>query len=186
MNVFPRLYLAWTSFAKPNQEWGKLQCLYSLLCTSFSLKRVKFQFLCCATLVSWLSRFLTSTSVSASTSLHTKLKYSMEVCHFGFFCWPKGFIFFLVSGVPIKTHKDILKNNPPHILVGTPGRILGLTRSKDLKLDKIKHFVIDECDRVLEAVGNLCAVFLLNLSHFSKIFCRHAKGCAGNLPCHAS
>ena len=78
----------------------------------------------------------------------------MEVCHFGFFCWPKGFIFFLVSGVPIKTHKDILKNNPPHILVGTPGRILGLTRSKDLKLDKIKHFVVDECDRVLEALGN--------------------------------
>jgi len=56
------------------------------------------------------------------------------------------------GGVPIKTHKDILKNNPPHILVGTPGRILGLTRSKDLKLDKINHFVVDECDRVLEAL----------------------------------
>jgi ATP-dependent RNA helicase UAP56/SUB2 len=56
------------------------------------------------------------------------------------------------GGVPIKTHKDVLKNNPPHILVGTPGRILGLVRSKDLKLDKIKHFVVDECDRVLEAL----------------------------------
>jgi len=56
------------------------------------------------------------------------------------------------GGVPVKTHKDCLKNTPPHILVGTPGRILGLTRSKDLKLDKIKHFVVDECDRVLEAL----------------------------------
>merc|ERR1740117_1216080 len=28
------------------------------------------------------------------------------------------------GGVNIKTHRDILKNEPPHILVGTPGRIL--------------------------------------------------------------
>jgi len=56
------------------------------------------------------------------------------------------------GGVPIKTHKELLKNSPPHVLVGTPGRILGLVRDKSLKLDKIKHFVIDECDRVLEAL----------------------------------
>lgn len=55
--------------------------------------------------------------------------------------------------MPITTNKTTLKSNTPHIVVGTPGRILGLLRSKDLKLDKLKHYVLDECDRMLEALG---------------------------------
>ncbi|RLN87058.1 hypothetical protein BBJ28_00017373 [Nothophytophthora sp. Chile5] len=55
-------------------------------------------------------------------------------------------------GVPIAQNREALKNNPPHILVGTPGRILGLVREKTLKLDKVKHFVMDECDKMLEAI----------------------------------
>ena len=55
--------------------------------------------------------------------------------------------------MPILQNREALKNNPPHILVGTPGRILGLLREKTLKLDKVKHFVMDECDKMLEAVG---------------------------------
>lgn len=35
-------------------------------------------------------------------------------------------------------------------MVGTPGRVLGLIRDKHLKLDKVKHFVLDECDKMLE------------------------------------
>jgi ATP-dependent RNA helicase UAP56/SUB2 len=56
------------------------------------------------------------------------------------------------GGVPIQTHREILKNDHPHIVVGTPGRILALARDSDLKLGQIKHFVLDECDRVLEAL----------------------------------
>jgi len=56
------------------------------------------------------------------------------------------------GGVNIKTNRQILKNDCPHVVVGTPGRILGLARDKDLKLDSIKHFVLDECDRVLESL----------------------------------
>merc|ERR1711966_301924 len=44
------------------------------------------------------------------------------------------------------------KNDCPHVVVGTPGRILGLAREKTLKLDHIKHFVLDECDRILESL----------------------------------
>ncbi|KAH9393531.1 ATP-dependent RNA helicase ddx39a [Tyrophagus putrescentiae] len=40
--------------------------------------------------------------------------------------------------------------NPPHIVVGTPGRILALIRSKKLNLKNIKHFILDECDKMLE------------------------------------
>lgn len=36
-----------------------------------------------------------------------------------------------------------------HIVVGTPGRILDLVNQKLLKLDNLKHFVLDECDRIL-------------------------------------
>ena len=56
------------------------------------------------------------------------------------------------GGVSIKQNREILKNDSPHIVVGTPGRILALSREKTLKLSGIKHFVLDECDRVLEAL----------------------------------
>merc|ERR1711979_148140 len=42
------------------------------------------------------------------------------------------------------------KDNCPHVLIGTPGRVLGLTREKDLKLDKLSQFVLDECDKCLD------------------------------------
>jgi ATP-dependent RNA helicase UAP56/SUB2 len=47
----------------------------------------------------------------------------------------------------------MLKNEPPHCVVGTPGRIQQLIREGDLKLDKVKHFILDECDQMLEALG---------------------------------
>jgi ATP-dependent RNA helicase UAP56/SUB2 len=56
------------------------------------------------------------------------------------------------GGVNKSVHVDILKNDTPNIIVGTPGRMLALTRDKSLKMDKVKHFVVDECDQVLEAL----------------------------------
>jgi len=39
----------------------------------------------------------------------------------------------------------------PNILIGTPGRIKDLVATrKKLDLTKVKHFIIDECDKVLE------------------------------------
>lgn len=43
----------------------------------------------------------------------------------------------------------MLKNSPPTILIGTPGRLNELVRKSSLKLDKIKFFVLDECDKLL-------------------------------------
>merc|ERR1712212_1472879 len=56
------------------------------------------------------------------------------------------------GGMPIDKDKKTLKENCPHIVVGTPGRILGLIRSKALNLKSIKHFVLDECDKMLDAL----------------------------------
>merc|ERR1711976_132566 len=54
------------------------------------------------------------------------------------------------GGVPITTDKEMLKDTQPQILIGTPGRLLGLLRDKDLKLDKLTQFVLDECDKCLD------------------------------------
>ncbi|KAJ2803184.1 Suppressor of the cold-sensitive snRNP biogenesis mutant brr1-1, partial [Coemansia furcata] len=44
------------------------------------------------------------------------------------------------------------KEKCPNIIVGTPGRILALVRDKILRLSSVNSFVIDECDKVLDAI----------------------------------
>ena len=56
------------------------------------------------------------------------------------------------GGVPVKQNEKVLAEEKPHVVVCTPGRCLGLIRSGKLKLDKVKHFVVDECDKVLSAM----------------------------------
>lgn len=58
----------------------------------------------------------------------------------------------IYGGVPVRTHKDLLADNTPHVIVGTPGRIKDLIQQGALKADKVKYFVLDECDKVLEAL----------------------------------
>jgi len=67
------------------------------------------------------------------------------------------------GGVPVQTHRDALKKNCPHVVIGTPGRILQLARDGDLKLDKVAHFVLDECDCCLEKAdmrGDIQKIFI--------------------------
>jgi ATP-dependent RNA helicase UAP56/SUB2 len=59
----------------------------------------------------------------------------------------------IYGGVPKKQHIKMLKESPPTIVVGTPGRILDLVQSKNLSLDKLKFFILDECDKMLEEAG---------------------------------
>ncbi|KAF9613443.1 hypothetical protein IFM89_008290 [Coptis chinensis] len=59
---------------------------------------------------------------------------------------------FVMGGVHIKNHKDLLKNECPHVVVGTPGRILAMAREKDLPLKNVRHFILDECDKMLESL----------------------------------
>jgi len=47
---------------------------------------------------------------------------------------------------------QVLKSNCPHVVVGTPGRILALVRAKKLTLKNVKQFILDECDKMLEAL----------------------------------
>ena len=71
----------------------------------------------------------------------------------------KTAVFF--GGVKIKRDQDILKNNCPHIVVGTPGRIKALVEAKNINLKHLKHFILDECDKMLNELGKLQKVSLL-------------------------
>ncbi|CAG8577930.1 3605_t:CDS:2, partial [Acaulospora colombiana] len=42
------------------------------------------------------------------------------------------------------------KDTVPHIVVGTPGRVLALVNEGYLKAGSVKHFVLDECDKMLD------------------------------------
>ncbi len=57
------------------------------------------------------------------------------------------------GGIDIRTNRETLKNETPSIIVGTPGRVLQLAKDGDLDLSKVKHFVLDECDKMLESLG---------------------------------
>ena len=57
------------------------------------------------------------------------------------------------GGMSITNDEKTLKTSAPHIVVGTPGRILALIRSKKLSLKHLKHFILDECDKMLEQLG---------------------------------
>ncbi|KAJ3187562.1 Suppressor of the cold-sensitive snRNP biogenesis mutant brr1-1 [Irineochytrium annulatum] len=58
----------------------------------------------------------------------------------------------LYGGTSIQQNKDALKTEKPQIIVGTPGRVLALVREKILNLKSVKNFVLDECDKMLEAL----------------------------------
>lgn len=59
------------------------------------------------------------------------------------------------GGIPVQKHKNKLELNPPHVVVGTPGRVLDLIKQKALKLDDLRFFILDECDKMLEEVGTI-------------------------------
>ncbi|KAK6129544.1 hypothetical protein DH2020_036702 [Rehmannia glutinosa] len=93
--------------------------------------------------------------VAALVLCHTR-ELAYQICHeferFSTYL-PDIKVAVFYGGVNIKIHKDLLKNECPHIVVGTPGRILALARDKDLSLRNVRHFILDECDKMLESLG---------------------------------
>jgi len=59
----------------------------------------------------------------------------------------------IVGGVDKKAQVEKIKAEKPHIIIGTPGRVMDLAENKLLDLSKVKYFVVDECDKVLEQMS---------------------------------
>ena len=55
----------------------------------------------------------------------------------------------LCGGVPVRVHLASLTHEP-HLVVGTPGRLLDLVRRNALPLEALKLLVLDEADRMLD------------------------------------
>jgi len=92
--------------------------------------------------------------ISTIVLCHTR-ELAFQICHeFERFkkYLPKVKTAVFYGGVPVQANRDLLKNEPPHIVIGTPGRMLQLAEEKALNLAKVKYFVVDECDKVLESV----------------------------------
>jgi len=62
------------------------------------------------------------------------------------------------GGTPMKKDEEMLAKDCPHILIGTPGRVLALTKpgGKDkaaaLSMSSLTHFIVDECDRIIDTL----------------------------------
>ena len=57
----------------------------------------------------------------------------------------------LVGGTSTENDIKLLKDDPPHIIVGCPGRIHDMLRRKHINLDTIKFVVLDEADEMLSS-----------------------------------
>ena len=59
------------------------------------------------------------------------------------------------GGTSVAKDSEILRDKAkcPHIIVATPGRLNALGRDKILVPKNVKHFVLDECDKMLEQLG---------------------------------
>ena len=55
----------------------------------------------------------------------------------------------VVGGVPIKPQINQLRRHPD-ILIATPGRLLDLLSQREVRLDRVSRFVLDEADRMLD------------------------------------
>ncbi|PSN57386.1 ATP-dependent RNA helicase DDX39A [Blattella germanica] len=71
---------------------------------------------------------------------------------------PQANVGVFFGGLPIKNDQQVLKNKCANIVVGTPGRIVALVRSKKLNLRYVQHFILDECDKMLEKTGEFILV----------------------------
>jgi ATP-dependent RNA helicase UAP56/SUB2 len=54
-----------------------------------------------------------------------------------------------IGGLSIAKDKRSIREKHPHIVVGSPGRILALIKARALDISHVKHFVMDECDTLL-------------------------------------
>lgn len=60
----------------------------------------------------------------------------------------------IIGGEDREVQRKELEEKKPHIVVGTPGRILDFTSKKVIDWTHCKAFILDECDQMLEKLGD--------------------------------
>lgn len=54
------------------------------------------------------------------------------------------------GGQPVSTQLKSLRSDKPQIIVGTPGRVLDFVKRGALKMENVKHVILDEADEMLD------------------------------------
>lgn len=139
------------SFARQKVVWERQPSLCCLFCNSWTPTHNQYVFII---YTEWL--MLMSWHQASVLVLCYTRELAYQICHeFDRFkkYMPtiKTAVFY--GGIPVSTHKDLLRDEQPHIIIGTPGRILQLAEDKNLVLKNVKHFVLDECDKMLDSLG---------------------------------
>ena len=57
----------------------------------------------------------------------------------------------LVGGVSVEQHTRELRSCPPHIVVGTTGRVFDMIRRRNLRTNNVKMLILDEADEMLSS-----------------------------------
>ena len=57
----------------------------------------------------------------------------------------------IIGGSSIDTDANDIRENPPHVIVGCPGRIYDMIRRRHINANKLKLVVLDEADEMLSA-----------------------------------
>lgn len=136
---------------------------------------------------------LVSLQVSVLVMCHTRelaFQISKEYERFSkYMSSVKTAVFF--GGMQIQKDEQVLKSNCPHVVVGTPGRILALIKNKSLILKHVKHFILDECDKMLEQLGMSAAESIVGISLLSSLRFIYLSGaqcpvCGPHLACNKS
>lgn len=71
----------------------------------------------------------------------------------------------IYGGEPIEDQIEKLKADKSPIIVGTPGRVLALTRKGILDWKNNKIFILDECDKMLKELGKYIKTHYLTFFH---------------------
>ena len=90
--------------------------------------------------------------IGALILCHTR-ELAYQICHeFDRFAayLPNVNVSVIFGGVNIKQQKEQLKEKPPSVIVATPGRCKSLAKEGDISLKQCGHFILDECDKMLE------------------------------------
>ena len=90
--------------------------------------------------------------IGALILCHTR-ELAYQICHeFDRFAayLPGVNVSVIFGGVNIKQQREQLKEKPPSVIVATPGRCKALAKEGDISLKQCGHFILDECDKMLE------------------------------------
>lgn len=124
---------------------------------------------------------ITPNTVSCLVLCHTRelaFQISQEFCRFSKHIQGIEVAAFY-GGIPEEKNQEHIKNHSPNIVVGTPGRIKSLSESKHLDLSKIRFFILDECDKLLDGLCLYLTLFFFILkkknSVSEKIFIKIQK-----------